>query len=211
MAYIPDDTELTGAMGSPQNPAQNNALNQMGMGGGVGFGQDYGQTLLGLIQSNSQNPQFQQALLGQYLDYINPVNQMQMQQAYNDMNMMNGQIGDYGMGGGDMMGYTQGNYGINQETPVPEIEVPDEPSGDSSGATGWTKSLFENRIGSIPMMGIAGIGDLMSGQNPRAEGSMSRSTAEQFNPLGYNTLVGAGDQIAQYLPHNVIKNIWNRK
>lgn len=53
----------------------------------LGEGDLYGKYLQTLITSNSQNPQFQNQMLGYYLDYINPVNQRQWGMDENKLNI----------------------------------------------------------------------------------------------------------------------------
>jgi hypothetical protein len=57
-----------------------------GYGGGMG-GSDYGSYLRELINTNQANPQFQQQMLGQYLDYQNPANQQQLGYTQNQMEL----------------------------------------------------------------------------------------------------------------------------
>jgi hypothetical protein len=69
-------------MGGPGMGSQ--GMGGYGMGGG---GNDYGSYLRELINANQANPQFQQQMLGQYLDYTNPANQQQLGYTQNQMEL----------------------------------------------------------------------------------------------------------------------------
>ncbi len=88
---------------------------QMGMGG-----DPYAQQLMSFMQANPQNPELQQALMMQYLNYMNPANQLQLQAAQQEM--MQPTYNPYA----NLFGTPMTNQGMPQTTVnEPQMEVSD--------------------------------------------------------------------------------------